>query len=945
MRATLRFKLVAVVAVAAAAVVALTVSSGLSDHAIETQVDSIRETYLPKIRLRPALSGGFERLSHTVQNAVEAADADVLAGAVGERDALLRLATDARDAMTIGQLAMLSFAVNDYFDDAIAVSRKLIAGDGGEAVVGQVQQMQAKRTRVVGLIDQITAFDERALGSAFAATGAEEHRATFVRIVVGSIGLIAVLAISIWISRAVFASLGALRAGFERFGRNDFARPIVTTSDDELADVAAHANRMATELERLDQQRAHVEWLQRGVAGLGDQLRGELDPAEVASRTTTYLAHYLDAPVGALYHGASAGPFALLGRYGVDETVSPRFALGEGLVGQAATKTSPTVIDGGDAGLQLRSGVVECAVRSIMLAPIARGTTVTGVLELGGMRAWRAIDRELVVQASETVAIALEVAYSRAAAHELLERTQRQARELERVGATLEQKASELARASAYKSQFLANMSHELRTPLNAIIGFSEILYDGSVPVDDDTMHEYLGDILTSGKHLLQLINDVLDLAKVEAGKLEFHPEPLELRRVIGEVLAVLKTTTAKQQVHVTVDVAADAAQVVLDAGRLKQVLYNYLSNALKFTPARGKVAVRAFAIDGERIKLEVTDTGSGIAADQLGKLFADFHQTAEGAKRVDSTGLGLALTKRIVEAQGGEVGVTSKLGEGSTFFAVLPQRADARSSTLQVVRPLAPARNAPTILVVEDEPSDRARLTSVLTEAGYIVESVATGGAALERCERRTYDAITLDLLLPDLRGLEVLRRLRQSKNGGVPVIVVTVVAERGSVAGFAVHDVLAKPLSESALLTSLQRAGVDADGGRTVVLVVDDDVASLKVMSATLERLGYLAVCEPDPAKGLDAATEEPPAAIVLDLLMPGMTGFEFLDRLRATATGHSVPVIVWTSKDLTSAELARLRRSADAVVAKGHDGNARVVAELAAFLPPRRAREVPR
>jgi CheY-like chemotaxis protein/anti-sigma regulatory factor (Ser/Thr protein kinase) len=486
-------------------------------------------------------------------------------------------------------------------------------------------------------------------------------------------------------------------------------------------------------------------------------------------------------------------------------------------------------------------------------------------------------------------------------------------------------------------------MSHELRTPLNAIIGFSEILYDGSVPVDADTMHEYLGDILTSGKHLLQLINDVLDLAKVEAGKLEFHPEPIEVGRVIGEVLAVLRTTTAKQQIAVTTTVADDANHAVLDPARFKQVLYNYLSNALKFTPARGRVAVRVSALADARLRIEVTDTGPGIAPGQLGRLFADFQQTAEGSKRTDSTGLGLALTKRIVEAQGGEVGVTSKLGEGSTFFAILPLRADVRASTLQITRPAPTVRNAPTILVVEDEPSDRAQLTAVLTNAGYNVETVATGGEALARCEQRAYDAIALDLLLPDMTGLEVLSRLRDGKNGDVPVIVVTVVAERGAVAGFAVHDVLAKPLSEPALLASLRRAGVRPDGGRTVVLVVDDDVASLKVMSATLERLGYLAVCEPDPVKGLSAATEEPPAAIVLDLLMPGMTGFEFLDRLRATPNGHSVPVIVWTSKDLTSAELARLRKSADAVVAKGHDGNTRVVDELAAFLPPNFDREL--
>jgi CheY-like chemotaxis protein len=215
----------------------------------------------------------------------------------------------------------------------------------------------------------------------------------------------------------------------------------------------------------------------------------------------------------------------------------------------------------------------------------------------------------------------------------------------------------------------------------------------------------------------------------------------------------------------------------------------------------------------------------------------------------------------------------------------------------------------------------------------------VATGAEALARCEVRAYDAITLDLLLPDMTGLEVLQRLREGKNGEVPVIVVTVVAERGAVAGFAVHDMLAKPFTEAALLASLRRAGVTADG-RAVVLVVDDDPASLKVMAATLGRLGYLAVCEPDPARGLRAATEQLPAAIVLDLLMPGMTGFEFLEQLRRAPNGHGVPVIVWTSKDLTSDELARLRSSAHAVVAKGHEGNTRVVAELESFLPKREA-----
>jgi CheY-like chemotaxis protein len=248
---------------------------------------------------------------------------------------------------------------------------------------------------------------------------------------------------------------------------------------------------------------------------------------------------------------------------------------------------------------------------------------------------------------------------------------------------------------------------------------------------------------------------------------------------------------------------------------------------------------------------------------------------------------------------------------------------------------------SAPTILVVEDDGADRDRLVTVLTSVGYAVESVSTGSEAVARCQTHSYDAITLDLLLPDMTGLDVLHRLREGPNGDVPVIVITVVAEPGAVAGFAVHDVLAKPLDEAGLLESLRRVGVMSHGERSTVLVIDDDPASLKVMAATLGRLGYLALCEQDPVRGLSAATRDPPSAIVLDLLMPGMTGFEFLEQFRTTDAAREVPVIVWTSKDLAADELARLRRSAHAVVSKGHEGNARVLAELASSMQARGGR----
>lgn len=229
--------------------------------------------------------------------------------------------------------------------------------------------------------------------------------------------------------------------------------------------------------------------------------------------------------------------------------------------------------------------------------------------------------------------------------------------------------------ASRLKSEFLANMSHELRTPLNAVIGFAEIIHDGRAGPVLDEQREYLGDILTSSRHLLQIINDVLDLAKVEAGRLALAPEPVRVDAVVGEVRDMLRTLAATKRMQVDVDLDPSLGELHLDPSRLRQVLYNYLSNALKFTPDGGRVVIRTRAEGDQRFRLEVEDDGIGIAPADLSRLFVEFQQLdASAAKRFAGTGLGLALTRQIVEAQGGEVGVTSTVGRGSTFFAVLPR-------------------------------------------------------------------------------------------------------------------------------------------------------------------------------------------------------------------------------------------------------------------------------
>jgi CheY-like chemotaxis protein len=418
----------------------------------------------------------------------------------------------------------------------------------------------------------------------------------------------------------------------------------------------------------------------------------------------------------------------------------------------------------------------------------------------------------------------------------------------------------------------------------------------------------------------------VLDLSKVESGKMEFRPERVDIAGLVGEVRDILRTLSAQKRIRVDMEIDPTISGITLDPAKLKQILYNYLSNALKFTPDEGKVAIRVMAEDLERFRLEVEDTGIGIRPDDMDKLFTEFQQLdASTAKKYPGTGLGLALTKRIVEAQGGHVGARSVPGKGSVFFGVLPRVAEPVGEV--DVEPLPTRPGAPKILVVEDDVKDRAWLVRTLTDAGYTVELAETGKDAVGKCRSETFDAITLDLMLPDISGRDVLAAVRaDSLNVNTPVIVVSVVADSNIGVGVEVRDILLKPVQSDHLLESLQRARVAANVARPI-LVVDDDPQALKVAERTLKQLGYRPVCRSDGEGGLQAAEQERPAAVILDLLMPEMDGFEFLKRFRRTKGGRQTPVIVWTAKDLSRQERDRLKASARAIVMKSKGATALV------------------
>jgi signal transduction histidine kinase/DNA-binding response OmpR family regulator len=495
-----------------------------------------------------------------------------------------------------------------------------------------------------------------------------------------------------------------------------------------------------------------------------------------------------------------------------------------------------------------------------------------------------------------------------------------------RINHELEEKNKVAHEATRLKSEFLANMSHELRTPLNAVIGFSELMQDGVAGPVTKEQTEFLGDILSSAKHLLRLINDVLDLSKVEAGKMSFHPEVINLRNLVNEVVAILHPMIERKKINFTAIVDNDLSIAYLDPARLKQIIYNYLSNALKFTPELGSVKIHIKPDSLTTLRIEVEDNGIGIKTEDMQRLFVEFEQLDSSVtKKYAGTGLGLALTKRIVQAQGGQVGVTSIPGKGSIFFAILPltQRTEVEMETgtgsLKAV-PLTAASpvRIQNVLVIDDNQNDLEWMVNILTLNGYAVETAQTGKAALAHCENTIYDLITLDLMLPDMNGYEILRNIRLGINIDTPVVVITASGDRNQSMGFLVRDYLMKPVGKDKLLEALSNVGSPPHKNRKI-LAVDDDHHALKLITRLLDNQGYDLTCVENAVDALTYAEKHLPDVLILDLMMPGVSGFEFIRQLRDRGYVKDIPIVVWTAKELTKEERSFLEGSVQGIVLK--------------------------
>ena len=484
--------------------------------------------------------------------------------------------------------------------------------------------------------------------------------------------------------------------------------------------------------------------------------------------------------------------------------------------------------------------------------------------------------------------------------------------------------------ANRAKSTFLANMSHELRTPLNAIIGYSEMLEEEAQDQGHDEFVPDLNKIHAAGKHLLDIINDVLDLSKIEAGKMELFVERFDVRPMIDDVVSVISTLMDKNQNAFTINCPPDIGAMTADLTKVRQVIFNLLSNASKFTKL-GTVDLtiaREISPSGEWLTFAVADSGIGISEEQLGKLFQEFTQAdASTTRNFGGTGLGLALSRRLCRMMGGDITVESAIGKGSTFTIRLPAMVralkidDAEASTLEIASPEQDVAQAGTIvLVIDDDPIACELLRRFLQKEGFRVALANNGEEGIRRARELHPHAITLDVMMPGMDGWAVLSQLKaDSELREIPVIMLTIVDDKNMGFALGASEYLTKPIDRELLFGVLRKyfhrtAASD-------ILVVDDDATGRRMLCEMLARENLPTREAANGLVALERLAEQLPGVILLDLMMPEMDGFEFINEIRKRPAWRTIPIIVVTAKTISQEDRARLNGYVERILQKGN------------------------
>lgn len=652
------------------------------------------------------------------------------------------------------------------------------------------------------------------------------------------------------------------------------------------------------------------------------------------------LAEQHPLPVSALYSFDEwSGSYHCQASHGLSGAVPREFALGEGLLGQAAQEGKSILLD--CSQLILQTGLAEFTPAQVLMIPVGYQDRRLAVLVVAASNSLDNGDRLFLERLAVTLGVALDNLRQYSDLKLLAERLRSSSEEIA-------VKNRQLEEASSMKSEFLANMSHELRTPLNAVIGFSEVLKDGLLGELPSQQKEYVNDIFTSGTHLLSLINDILDLSKVEAGKMQLELEALHPGPLVQASLQVVREKAMAHHIRLVIDIAKsmdEFGEIWLDERKAKQILYNLLSNAVKFTPDGGEVRIAAHRVGRDVVpngvfeyylELTVTDTGIGISIANQAKLFQPFIQIdSKLARRYEGTGLGLVMVKRLTELHGGAVALQSVPEQGSTFTVWLPWRTekDAAPATVLTERAgkeddlvvnSAQFSGQPLALVVEDDDKAAELLRLQLENTGFRVVRAATAESALEIAAQECPDLLTLDIHLPGMDGWEFLERFKQQeKFAGVPVVIVSIVADKSRGLSLGASQVLQKPVSREDFSRALAAIGFSVlainHAEQRTVLVVDDDPKAVQLLGAYLNPAGYRVLSAFGGQEGIDTARREHPDLIVLDLMMPEVNGFEVVEALKGDISTANIPIVIITAKQITPEDHAMLKGDVQQVIQK--------------------------
>ncbi len=729
--------------------------------------------------------------------------------------------------------------------------------------------------------------------------------------------LLAVFAIALGfvLTRSITDPIRRLKQGTQDMIDGKF-RPVELGRRDELGELADDFTHMA---QILGNNYTRLNAYSELVTALNTNV--ELD--QVEEKSLSILCRHTGASTGAFYvYADESRSLELAAGYALrtDSGVKKTYGLGEGIPGQCALLREPLEMSEIEdvRTFPVESGLVSMLPRSILAAPVLFQERLIGVLVLGSLSEFDELRKAIVLNSAPQIGVAVTNARSHAAA-------QRLSREIAAKNEELNQKNAELKKAYKVKSDFLAGMSHELRTPLNSIIGFSSVLLSsGGDPLTDD-QRMGIEKVLKNGRHLLQLINDILDYSKIESGRMTISVAEDTVENLITNTLATTESLVKAKGLQLITKIEPNLPALKTDTLKVKQVLLNLLSNAVKFTE-RGSITIEAW--EGEElVHISVKDSGIGIEKKNLGLVFEEFQQIDNSdSRKYKGTGLGLPISRRLAQMLGGDLAVESAFGKGSRFTLAIPpiyvaskeekpkqerpQRIESpkSQSTPGVVVDARPGQTK--VLCIDDDPDSIEILRKHLVPEGYAVSYAFSGDEGIRIAKQIRPDLITLDIMMPEKDGWQVLRELKQEvSTKSVPVVIHSMIDNRPLAISLGAIDVMPKPIDAQALLGLVERVSKGPDD---YVLVVDENHESSQTLKALLESKGFATRTADNGEAAMELLKSSPPSIVFIDLILPKLDGIQMVDKLRNFSKWNDIPVVILSGKDLSESEKEALQTS---------------------------------